>query len=74
MQKPSLTASLETAISAIQRAPPPDCSAPRVPRNGIYHARQIADQALYVVNNKEIKIIERGNNQTHKTFLNDMNL
>jgi hypothetical protein len=74
VQKPSLTASLKTSISAIQQAPP-DPSAPLVPRSEIYHACQIAYQAVYVVNNKEIKIIERGNNQTHnKSFLNDTNL
>ncbi|EFP80427.2 uncharacterized protein PGTG_06383 [Puccinia graminis f. sp. tritici CRL 75-36-700-3] len=74
VKKPSLTASLETAISAIRRAPPPDPNKPPIPRSGIYHARQISQHAGYVMKFKQIKNSKNGNRTNHKSILDDVEL
>ncbi|PLW17378.1 hypothetical protein PCANC_14084 [Puccinia coronata f. sp. avenae] len=71
---PSLTASLETTISSIRRAPPPDPTKPPSPRSGIYQACQIAQHATYVLNFKEIKNPKDGNKTNHKSILDNIQL
>jgi hypothetical protein len=71
---PSLTASLETAISSIRWAPPPDPTKPPIPRSGIYQARQIAQHATYILNFKEIKNPKDGNKTNHKSILDNIQL